>query len=157
MSGNVLYYEAMSYADDGKMIHTFHIIDDRNIDKPTLAERRLVLFKNGARLFNIKHAIFFIGDLIKFANARSWFIDNTGRYFQYKKQQYAKLIFKRITKVLPITSGGAILEIEGIPSRFKTLYAPNDSEIWAGVLKLGKKYILYGVYDQQYDNTIRKI
>lgn len=157
MAHNVLYYEAMSYDDDGKIIHTFHIIDDRNIDKPTLAERRLVLMKNGAKLYNIKHAIFFIGDLIKLASVGSWFIDNNGRYFQYKKQEFAKLIFKKIVKVIPINTGGSILEVDGIPSRFKTLYAPMPHETWAGVLKLGKKFILYGLYDQQYDNTIRKL
>ena len=99
--------------------------------------------------------MFFLGDLIKLAKPTLWFIDSKGSLFQYKKSIAMKLIFKKIIKVLA-TNSGYILELDGIETRFKCLYAPKDKK-YAGILKLGHTSILYGVYDEPYKETRRKI
>ena len=54
-------------------------------------------------------------------------------------------------------AGGSIIEVEGIPSRFKTLYTLRKDELYAGILKDGFEYILYGVYKEKHKDTRREI
>jgi hypothetical protein len=133
------------------------LLDDTNIPKPTLALRRLQLLKEGIAIKKLGRAVFFLGDLVKMANSTTWLIDSVGTIFQYKKTTNTKLQFKKITYVHKISTGGAILEIEGIPSRFKTLFAPTNAEKFAGILVRGRSYILYGLYTEKYDDTRRMI
>lgn len=135
----------------------YKVVDDTTVPGSTLAMRRLHLLKEGVPLRKLDKAVFFLGDLVKLATATMWFIDSSGLLFQYKKTTSAKLLFKKITHVHPIPSGGAVIEIEGIPSRFKCLFAPKHDEKFAGVLVHGRSYILYGLYKEQFDNTRRNI
>lgn len=137
----------------------FRLIDDKNIDQPTLGLRRLQLKYNlgEARLFSIRKAIYFLADLIKLAKPTTWFIDNHGKLFQYKKITRAKLICKKIIRVLPATNLGCILEIEGIQQRFKSLRHPQNGERYAGILQWGLGYILYGLYLDPFKDTHRLI
>lgn len=156
MDNVVLYYR--QYEDEeGKPLETFTIIDDRNIDKPTLALRRLELMKQKVKLKKLGRAMFFLADFIKIATRTTWFIDSNGKVFQYKKATSSKLIFKKIKNIFPMPAGGAIIEVEGIPSRFKTLYLPPLENTYAGLLKHGMAYILYGTYSDQHKNTRRMI
>lgn len=133
------------------------LVDDKNIDKPTLALRRLHLKNKEVKLHKLSTAIFFIGDLIKAAEAKTWFIDTEGTVFQYKKSVRVKLIFRPIEQVLPIQSGGAIIAVKGIPARFKTLFTPEPEKRWAGLLLIKNSYILYGLYTEEHENTVRMI
>lgn len=136
------------YLDENKdVVSKILIVDDKTINKPTLGTRRLELVKLNVKLKPLGKAVFFLGDLIKLANKKSWFIDNAGNIFQYKKDERASLVFRKVTLQINIPSGGSILEVEGIPSRFKILYSPREDERYAGVLVSGRKYILYGVYN----------
>jgi hypothetical protein len=123
----------------------------------TLGKRRLLILNSGASLQKVGKAIFFLGDLIKIAKRGMYFIDSTGRVFQYRKSTRAKLQFKRLINVIPIATGGAILEVEGIHSRFKCLFLPKTLELYVGVLEFGKSHILYGLYEQPYKSSWRMI
>ena len=139
-----------------------YIVDDTNIDKATLGERRLQLANQNFEtkqfnLYKLKNAIFFLGDLIKLATAGQYFIDSAGLVFNYKKTTIVPLIFKKIKQIIPIKTGGAIVEIEDIPSRYKCLYMPVDKH-YAGLLELSsREYILYGLYATPQKATRRKI
>lgn len=139
-----------------------YIVDDTSIEKPTLGERRLQLAAQNfeAKQFNIyklKNAIFFLGDFIKVATAGQWFIDSQGNTFVYKKSKIVPLVFKKIKTIIPIKTGGAIVEIEDIPSRYKCLYTPVNKH-YAGLLELSsREYILYGLYETLQKNTRRKV
>lgn len=133
------------------------VLDDKNVTGETLGARRLYLLTQGIRLVKLSKAIFFLADLIKLAKKGVWFIDNTGKLFQYHKTKKVKLTFKKVTKVIAMPQGGALVEIEGIPSRHKVLFHPTNSNLYAGVLIDGISYILYGLYDKKYDDTIRYI
>lgn len=145
-AGVVYYATEYSDLDTGEHTATLRIVDDKNIDKPTLSRRRLALLVSGVELFPIRQAIYFLGDLLKLAKATTWFIDSTGTTFQYKKSRRAKLVVKRIVRVLPTTGLGAVIELEGIAHRFKTVFKPSDDDEYAAVLQCGLTYIFYGLY-----------
>lgn len=153
----VVIYCRQYLLDDNTEVARYHIIDDTEVPAPTLAKRRLILMQQGIRLKVLGKAVFFLGDLIKLANSTTWFIDSNGAVFKYTKVTKAKLTFKKIKYKHLIPSGGAILEIEGLPTRFKCLFAPKADEIYAGILQVGLSYILYGVYDTQHKDTWRKV
>jgi hypothetical protein len=155
MDGVVLYYR--QYVLDDEIKETYHIIDDTTIDKPTLALRRIELLKMQVKLQKLGKATFFLADFIKLASRNTWFIDSSGLVFQYKKHRSAKLTFKKVKRVIPIKTGGAIIEVEGIPSRFKTLYVPDANNRYAGLIVDGMGYILYGMYPEKLKDSRRMI
>jgi len=57
----------------------------------------------------------------------------------------------------PIKTGGAIIEVENISTRFKALYTPESANRYAGILNYGKSLILYGFYSQEHSKTWRRI
>jgi hypothetical protein len=133
------------------------IIDDKNRPEPSLALRRLAMKNEGTTLYNLKQAIFFISDLVKLAKGNTWFIDKEGQIFNYQKTERVRLVYKRISKITNMSSGGAIIEVEGVSSRFKTLHRPSAEQVVAGLLLVHNSYILYGLYDKIYDSSTRMI
>lgn len=136
---------------------TYKMLDDKNIDKNSLSLRRLDMLKNGASLYKLSRAIFFIGDLLKMTKGPTWYIDSSGTIFEYKKTKRVPLIFKKVSKILPMPKGGAVIEAEGIPYRFKSLFVPKLEQKWVGLLKINHGYILYGLYNKLLKNTHRLI
>ena len=133
------------------------VVDDKNLAGQTLAARRLELLTQEVPLFKLKKAVFFVGDLIKLAVSGTWFIDSLGFIFEYKKTTTVPLEFRPITKVIQIATGGAIIEVQDIATRFKTLFAPTTDQTHAGILVWNKAFILYGLYNKQYSKTTRRI
>ena len=134
------------------------IIDDTSIDKPDLATRRLHLESRGYKLYPLKLCAFFLHDFLKLAGHGYWFIDSSGKIFKYRKTRSVPLRFYKVSKVIPSPSMGSIIEVEGIPSRYKTMTFLHDSyNKWAGFLWVDGAPLFYGVFDQQYRNTHRMI
>lgn len=133
------------------------IVDDKAVQGENLARRRLQLQAQGVPLYKLTHAIFFIADMLKLSVGATWFIDSLGKIFEYKKTKKVPLIYKPIKKIIPVLTGGAVLEVEGISHRFKTLYMPRLEERYAGLLKINRGYLLYGLYDKLYTATTRMI
>lgn len=154
----VTYYITESYNKDNNTYkENKRIIDDKNIKEPTLSRRRLRLEVQKANLYKIKKAIYFIGDFIKLASPKTWFIDSSGRVFQYKKTTRAKLRFYKVKNIFPVAGIGAVVEVHGLPQRFKVLFRPVDHNMWAGVLEINGLHFMYGIYDQQYKETWRLV
>ncbi len=131
------------------------VIDDLNIQKKTLAERRLALLcKPHIKLYEFKLACFFIADLVKASTHRDYhWIDSNGKIFKYNKETNYKLGFKRITKVIRMPSY-TLLELEGIPGRIKTLFPPaTPSHVYAAVLTKGPEFIFYGYSESAADSN----
>lgn len=145
-AGATFYYTEY-IGEDGKTTAVTKVVDDLGISKPTLGRRRLELKKQGVKLHSIRTAIYFLADLIKVAKPTTWFIDSTGRVFQYKKNTRAKLVTKKIKQVLPAEGLGCVLEVEGLSQRFKSISRP-DTYMYAVLLELNKSYWLYGLSDQ---------
>lgn len=147
-----------SYNEETEQSKTrIRILDDKNIQEPTLGKRRLKLLMKGVTLHKLNRGIFFIGDFIKLATPRKYFIDSNGIIFQHKKNISAKLEYRNIKNIIPIKTGGALLEVEGIPHRMKCLFMPKEDEKVVGVLKMPQSYILYGLYTEKYEPSWRKV
>ena len=142
-NGVVFYYT--HYVDEANSESvSLRIVDDANLPQPTLGRRRLELALQKQKLYPIRAAIYFLADLIKLAKSTTWFVDNSGRVFQYEKNTRAKLTTKRIKQVFPADGLGCVVELEGISNRFKSIQRPKEHELYAKVLKLGMGFILYG-------------
>lgn len=154
---SVLFYAYENVDDEGEIQTVVRILDDRNIDNPKLSMRRLVLKAKGEKLFKLNKAIFFLGDLIKLAKKGQWFIDSDGKIFEYVKTTRCKLKYHKITKVIPVQTGGAIIEVEGLASRFKSLFYPEKTMLFAAILHFQMAPVLYGFYEQKFDDSWRLV
>lgn len=135
----------------------YYVVDDRAIEAPSLALRRLQLKALKIKLYPLKQAIFFIADLVKLSSPNQWFIDSSGYLFKYIKKKLVPLIFRKITKVIR-GDGSCIVEVEGLPQRFRSLYPPLENQEYAGLLRIQPKaYILYGFYYEKHKDTVRKV
>lgn len=156
----VIFYAYENYSEeDGETVvsNVVRIVDDTSIDNPKLSMRRLAIKSQGAKLYRLNRAVFFLGDLIKIAKKGLWFIDSNGKIFQYEKTTRCDLKFMKIVRVIPIDTGGAVIQVEGIYTRFKVLHYPPADKLYAGILIYGMSLILYGLYDQKYDDTWRMV
>lgn len=156
----IIFYGKETYTEDeeGGIITTpsIEVVDDISVEGKNLAARRLRLKEKGVPLFKLKKAFFFLGDFIKVSSPTQWFIDSEGRIFTHTKTTRASLVCQKITNVLVIPSGGAIIEVEH-SHRFKVLHTPDPKVQWAGILVQGYQQILYGLYEEQFDTTWRMI
>lgn len=156
-NGVVWYSFTNKDKDTGEFVEYSRVLDDTKIPENTLARRRLRLLASDTKLYTLRNAIFFPGDLIKASKGKTYFIDAKGQIFKYIKQVFGKLTFHKIKKVIPIASGGAVLELDGVHGRFKTLHCPTLEEKYASILSNKNIRILYGIYTELYDNTRRKL
>ena len=152
-------YFHTEYMDDSRdTTVNMRVVDDKSIDQPSLGRRRLVLSQDDkVKLYPINAAIYFVADLIKLAKSTTWFIDSSGKVFQYKKVTRAKLTTRKIKQILPAESLGCVLEIEGIATRFKCLIRPKDYQQYAVLLQNGMGYILYGLSETLRPNSWRMV
>ena len=148
--GVVFYHHTTS---NGSVIE---IVDDKSIGGKNLATRRMKLAFQNVKLFRIKFALFFVADLIKLAKPGVWFIDSSGKIFQYTKSKFVPLVFKKISNIIKDV-GCYLIEIEGSPIRYKVLYPPTEVQKYAGLLVLGMGLIIYGFYEELHTTTYRKI
>ena len=158
-NGLVFYYhEREEEVDDETVVSSkYKIVDDHNLTGDTLAQRRLQLMVQEVPLAKLSNAVYFLGDFIKLADPKLWFIDSNGKVFNYKRSTRARLKFYKITQLIPIATGGVIVEVEGIMQRFKALYPPTSNKTHVGVLHFGLATILYGFYEQAHQETWRLI
>jgi hypothetical protein len=155
--GGVSFYLLGSDTTESTAEYKLLVIDDKNRPEPSLPLRRLALKAAGVELYSLTKTIFFIGDLVKLAKSNTWFVDREGQFFQYKKSQRVPLVFRKIKRITRLPSGGALVEVEGFAQRFKTLFMPGPEQTYAGLLLIQKSVVLYGLYDQAYDDTIRAV
>ena len=158
-SGVVFYSKEYVDLDTGENPrYSLRVVDDTSIPGETLGRRRLLLGQDETvKLYPIKLALYFLHDLIKVAKQTTWFIDSRGVVFQYKKSTRAKLTYHKLKKVFPIEGMGCIIEVEGIPQRFKCLFRPTPDQEYAGVLRWGLGYIIYGLYEYPGKPSYRRV
>ncbi len=151
----VLGYETI-YSKNDIEIYEFKVVDDTTINGDNLAKRRI---QSKKELFKLNKAIFFLGDLIKLAGKNVWFIDSLGKLFEYKKNTVAKLKYYKVEQLIAIPTGGAIVAVVGLPTRYKILYYPTDKSLvqFAGILHFNMSTVFYGLYDKKYDESWRKV
>lgn len=155
--GCVFYSKEYMDNDTEESRYGLRVVDDISIPGKTLGIRRLALKVSEVPLFPIRTAIYFLADLIKVAKQTSWFIDSSGKVFQYRKTTRAKLTFHKIKQILPGTGMGAVIEVQGLSQRFKCMYRPKPEQTYVGVLRWGLGYLLYGFYTEQLNPSYRLV
>lgn len=151
----ILFYSKEYFnKDTGETSISMRVIDDKSVLGDTLGLRRL---KIDATLVPLRIAIYFLADLVKIAKAGIWFIDSSGKTFQYKKLTKSLLVCRKIQQILPGTGMGAVIEVEGKTNRFKCLYRPTPSQRYAGILQWGFADMLYGFYEEPFQDSWRKV
>lgn len=155
--GPLLYYKN-SYlnVDDNTVETNLKVVDSTQEPGTNLALRRLQLQTQGVPLYPLRTAIYFLGDFIKLAKSNYWFIDSQGKLFTYKKTTSVPLRFRKISKIIPGITG-SIIEVQGIPERFKTLFRVPEYNTYAGILEYRGINILYGAYETKHKDTRRMI
>jgi hypothetical protein len=138
-----------------KVDNSIEVLDDRSVEAPTLAKRRLIM-QSSTKLAKLTRAYFFLGDLIRDSDPKLWYIDSAGKVFQYIKSTMATLVSKKILNIIRI-NGGVLIEAEGTPGRFISLYPPTVEQKYISLLKLNKSHILYGFTKEYHTDTRRKI
>lgn len=154
--GITFYYKEYLDTDTEDYRRNYRVVDDKNINKPTLGLRRLQMDVHN-KLFPIGTAIYFIQDIIKLAKSTTWFIDSHGQIFQHRKIIRAKLKTHKIKQVLPASGLGCVIEVEGLPERFKSLQVPKPEDLYAGVITYSGKNLLYGYYCEPIKQTWRLV
>jgi hypothetical protein len=157
--GDLLYY-SKEYVniDNMETKASFRIVDDKSVPGANLGLRRLNIKASHPKLlYPMRTAFYFLGDLIKNAKSSTWYIDTTGKVFQYKKTTRAKLTCHKIEQVLPVSGLGAVITVEGMTQRFKCLYSPSKEQRFVGLLNLGMGRILYGFYEEQFKQSTRAV
>ncbi len=153
----VTYY-IVNYVDEqNQPAVSFKVVDDKTVPGATLGLRRLHLKSQGEKLFAIRTAVYFLADLVKLAKSKTWFVDSSGRTFQYRKTLRAKLTTKKIKQVLPADGLGCVVELVGISSRFKCMRHPSEFESYARVLQHGMGFIFYGFCETHEPDSWRMV
>jgi hypothetical protein len=155
-SGNILFYETAYTKGEEDVVYDRRYLDDKNEPGKTLGQRRLQLANKGYKLRQLSKAIFTIQDLLKVHKSRYWYIDTAGNLFQYDKQEYYTLTCHKIKDVIPIATGGSLVEVVGCNQRFKTLHNIT-TEKYCGILHKGMLQIFYGACEEQFNKTRRMI
>lgn len=151
--GGIIYYATENTETDKLSVR---VIDDLNKKGKTLAERRLQMLKEGVPLYNFSLSVFFLGDLIRLSKSGVHWIDSNGKLFEYKKSKSYKAVVKKITK-LKNMGGYWIFEVEGDPSRYKSIYGPPGASYTRAVfLQDGFNLIFYGFTDHETVNIKRR-
>ncbi len=156
--GVVYYVRESVNLDSAKYTRRVRIVDDTSAPGNTLSRRRLSLKAQGAPLYSIKRAVFFLADLVKLSSLKHWWIDSQGKIFQYKKSTRAKLRSYKIEKIIPLNGIGAIIEVRGVPQRFKVLFKPPENVRYATIAESGISYrLLYGLTEEMHKDARRLI
>lgn len=154
----ISYKEVELYdKENDQLIINKYIIDDLSYNHDTLGRRRLAMKSEDKVLYPINKVLYFLSDLIKLAHPNIWFIDNSGHLFKYQKSARAYLTCHKLKNIMPSVGMGVILEIEGIVQRFKLMFRPDDNKKYVGLLRYNNSYLLYGVYDDYFKPTHRRI
>ena len=154
----ILYFLTESYdPDTNTFSQSIRILDDKSIEAETLSRRRLILKEDGAPLYPLRKAIFMLGDFIRLNKPSCWWIDSSGKLFSYRKSERVKLRFYKIKNIMPAKGTGAIIEVHGIPQRFKTIFNPDKTHTHAGILEIGRMKVLYCTSDGYIKDSWRKV
>ena len=123
--------------------------------KDPFTQRRLIAKEmKDYKLYPLKKAIWNFKDLI--LSGSNKFIDYEGRLFNYKKTKFYPLIYRKVIW-RKYTSNSTIFGLEDINSPFEIKGKLNLRAIYAGVLKVGRGYLLYEMTNEKLKDTRRKL
>ena len=139
---------------DGLVFMDDLLLDDRNVDRDTLGQRRLLTPHEYQGMFKLKKAADSLLGLIK---NPGFYIDSSGSFFYYEKTKFAPLRYYKIKRV-DRKSVASILWFYEVDSSFVVPRPPPGDMMWAGILFLyDAPWILYEYSREKQKDTRRKI
>jgi len=138
----------------------FKLIDDKSRDSPSLGLRRIKYESSpsieGYKLYKLSIPIYKYSSLILLTYKSTKFIDFSGKIFNYVKSMRVPLKYHRITKYTQVDHG-YLVHIYGIPCPFYINYEPPLEVKYAGLLYIGRGYVLYSLEESKLADTRRLI
>jgi len=130
-------------------------VDPTSIEQPSLARRRLALSSNPEqKLLRLKNPLNSYVDMINSPHKR--FIDSSGRIIRYQKSRTARLAYYKISS-FEETTMGYVINVQGLHCKFFINRAPKLHEKYAGILHVGRGFVLYSLEAEKHKDTFRKI
>ena len=131
------------------------ILDDLNYTG-NLGMRRLQSSASSDRkLFPLSKPIFRFEDLIRYKKS-SRFIDNSGYIFNYTKSVYYPLTYHKIVKFIETKNGYAV-EVKKFHCRFFLTVEPKLEWKYAGIIRVGRGFLLYDLAETKLADTRRML
>ena len=124
-SDELHYYQGILFSDN-------KIIDDRNIPKETIGQRRLFIKED---LHPLTQTAFSFVDLIN--SGFRHFVDNRGRAFSYRKSKVCEVKSLEI-KIIKYKGKFSTVKLKGCQTEFKVWRPPEEGLCWAGVLYINE-------------------
>lgn len=123
---------------------SYRVVDDISMPGNTLAARRLQYKSKITRreLFKLNKPLYSIIDLLHYKGTNDKYIDCTGRIFSYKKSKRVPLTYHKVSKFLEFKEGYIVIVPE-FHCRFFINRAPKLNEHYAGILRVGRGFLLY--------------
>lgn len=107
-------------------------------------------------LYKLSVPIYRYSDIFQYINNTDMFLDTSGKIIQYERTRYVPLIYHKIKKFKE-TSGGYTIEIEDVHSPLFLNREPSIDDRFAGILQIGKGYVLYSLEPDRLNNTRRMV
>ena len=147
-------YRKMWEEDKVLYITTYYdeyVIDDKNIEKPSLAERRLIMMGRGDNLYPL---VACIRHLVDFQMSKyKKFIDITGQVFVYKKSMYCIIKYYAVKRCREIEHRGYWITL--VNSSFEFL--SNRESAYVGLISVGSHTMVYELSDTYKDPYRKKV
>lgn len=141
------------HTQDGLFFVDNKLVDDRNIDKPTLGQRRIVS-PQGDFLPLGKALIDEVGVIKQSTKA---FIDSKGQPFIYAKTKMANIEYYKIDDIQGLEHCSRI-KVFGLRNNFLVPRPPEPGMTWAGIIHLhGYAWKIYEFSETYKPPTRRKI
>ena len=138
---------------DGILWIEDQVLDDKNMSGETLGRRRLQTPMKS--LYPLRYMITDTVELIK--HKGNFYIDSTGHFFRYYKENSMPLKYHKIRKVEK-KRGRSIVWLKGINNAYDFARPPSPQETWAGVLyRSGIPWLIYEVCKERKKDTWRKV
>lgn len=128
------------------------VIDDRNVDKETLGLRRLHSTKYLARLGKqCEDTKTFFED-----TKSTFYIDNLGYIFKYKKTKYVDIKYYKIRKIA-LKDTFTLLQLVSVSHPIKLKRSPPEGTKWVGMLHFGATPWFPYHYSNQYHKKFKRM
>lgn len=137
---------------------SIRVLDDLSYEG-TLGQRRLQYessddpFKK--KLFKLTKPIFRFEDLLHI-KLTTKFIDSNGKVFDYKKSTYYPLEYHKIVKFVETPNGYAV-EVRKFHCRFFLTREPQLDWKYAGIIRVGRGFLLYDFSEIKKPSTRRML
>ena len=139
---------------------SFLVLDAPKIEESTIGRRRLKFSSapnlENFKLFNLSVPIHRYSDIFFYIDKYKSYVDSSGRVFNYIREKYYPLKYHQIKKFQEVDEGYLVF-VRDIHMPFFINREPLLEETYAGILHIGRGYVLYSIEATKLADTRRMI